>query len=180
MTTYIYLPIPTQEMKDCASALNLGSKYTLSNLFLSGSGKAVARYFGGCLGSLNNWDELLLISHGATGGAPFAGARRGAALKMYDPEQLANAIEKEGLPKSFIDLKLLVCGGGLSPRVGGTEPFAKRVCAALKASGYSNLKVTGYLGNVATTGGKITVLRNGEQGARYYDGNVPGSYKVYR
>ena len=186
MTTYIYLPIATQEMKNFASKLNLGSKYTLSNYFLSGNGKAVTRFFGGCLRSLAAWDELLVICHGSTGGSRFTGVDRNGSLKKYDPKQLVRAIEKEGLTKSFIDLKLLICGSGLSPkkRENGTdivlaEPFAKRVCDELKNSHYSNIRVTGYLGNVATDG-KITVLRDGEQGGKHYHADIPGSFKVYR
>ena len=181
MTTWIYLPVPTQEMRDFAIGLNLGSQYTLSNYFVSGKGKAITRFFGGCLGGVSAWDELLLICHGATGGSKFTGATRDDnKLKKYSPEELAGVIRKEGLAKSFIDLKLLVCGGGLRPRGGVDDPFAERLCDALKAEGYSQIRVTGYLGDVSTSGGKVKVLRNGEQGGKYYDGNVPGSYKVYK
>jgi hypothetical protein len=182
MTTWIYLPVPTQEMRDFASGLALGSQYTLSNYFVSGKGKAVTRFFGGCLGGVAAWDELLLICHGATGGSRFTGASRGAnnELKKYSPDELAVVLRKEGLTKSFVDLKLLVCGGGLRPASGLDDPFAERVCAALKAEGYSQIRVTGYLGDVSTSGGKITVLRNGEQGGKYYDGKLPASYKVYK
>jgi hypothetical protein len=180
MATYIYLPIPTQEMKDFASKLNLGGEYTLNNCFLSGNGKAIARFFGGCLGSLKAWDELLVICHGAGGGSRFTGAQREGQLKKYDPQALVRAMEKEGLTKSFINLKLLICGSGEATNAGVTNPFAERVCAEMKQLGYSNIRVTGYLGEVSTDGGKITVLRNGEQGGKYYDGDIPGSYKVYR
>ena len=181
MTTWIYLPVPTQEMRDFASGLQLGAQYTLSNYFVSGKGKAITRFFGGCLDGVSPWDTLLLICHGATGGSRFTGATRGdGLLKKYSPEELATVIRKEGLTKSFIDLKLLVCGGGLRPAKGTDDPFAERTCAALKADGYSQIRVTGYLGDVSTSGGKVKVLRNGEQGGKYYDGDIPGSYKVYR
>ena len=179
MTTWIYLPVPTQEMRDFASGLQLGGQFTLSNHFVSGKGKAISRFFGGCLDGVSPWDTLLLICHGATGGSRFTGAQRADGLKKYSPEELAAVIRKEGLTKSFIDLKLLVCGGGLRT-VKGDDPFAQRTCEALKGDGYSQIRVTGYLGDVSTSGGKIKVLRNGEQGGKYYDGNVPGSYKVYK
>lgn len=180
MTTWIYLPVPTQEMKDFASGLGLGAQYTLSNHFVSGKGKAFSRFFGGCLGGVAAWDELLLICHGATGGSKFTGAQRSDGLKKYAPDELARVIQKEGLTKSFINLKLLVCGGGLKPAGGAVDPFAERTCAALKADGFSKIEVTGYRGDVSTTGGKITVLRGGEQGGKYYDGSLPASYKVYK
>ncbi|MFL6698009.1 MAG: hypothetical protein ACJ8GJ_12635 [Vitreoscilla sp.] len=61
---------------------------------------------------------------------------------------------------------------------GVDDPFAERTCAALKGGGDGKIRVTGCLGGVFTSGGKITVLRNGQQGGKDYDGNVPGSCKV--
>lgn len=180
MTTWIFLPVPTQEMKNFASKLNLGPSRTLHNQFVSGAGKGITRFLGGCLNGVEPWDELLLICHGATGGAPFTGAQRSAHdLKKYDPAGLAKVIQAEGLTKSFVNLKLLICGGGLH-RKGTGGAFAELTFQALRQAGYANVQVTGYLGDVATDGGKISVLRGGEQGGRYYDANLPASHKTYK
>ncbi len=181
MTTWIYLPVPSQEMRGFANDMKLGDRYTLSNYFASGKGKAITRFFGGCLGGVAPWDELLLICHGAALGSRLTGADRDdGSEKTYTPAALAAVIEKEGLSKAFVDLKLLICGSAVRPATGVDDPFAMRVCSAMKASGYSNLRVTGYLGNVTTDNGKILVARAGVDGTKYYAGNVPGSYKVYR
>lgn len=182
MTTYIFLPIPTQEMKDFATKLRLPPKQVLHNTFTSGIGKGFTRAFGGCLRALSPADTLNLICHGATGGSTKTGADRGGVLKTYTPERLAEVIEKEGLPKTFINLKLLICGGALdrNPSAKGKPAFAKGCFDALKARGYGNIQVTGYCGDVSTDGGTITVLRGGDQGSRYYNEGDAGSTVVYR
>ena len=180
MATYIYLPIATQEMRDFAAKLNLGSQYTLSNYFLAGKGKGIARFFAGCLSGVKPWDELLVICHGSGGGSNRTGVTRNGTLKAYTPDQLAKVIESEGLTKAFIDLKLLVCGSAENSALNGADPFGKRVCAAMKDRDYNRIQVTGYRGLVSTDGGKISVLRQGEQGGKYYPANVPGSYQVYK
>ncbi len=94
---------------------------------------------------------------------------------------MAKTISKEGLPKTFVNLHLLVCGSannsGLPP---GTMPFGQRVCNELKALGYTNICVTGYTGGVSTDGGSITVLRSGTQGGKYYPGTDADSFRQFR
>ena len=38
-----------------------------------------------------------------------------AWTKVYNPDQLAEVMEKEGLLKSFVDLRLFVCGSAVVP-----------------------------------------------------------------
>lgn len=182
MTIYIFLPVPTQEMKDFAIKLRLPPQQVLHNYFTSGMGKGIMRFFGGCLSSLSPADTLNLICHGATGGSTKTGADRNGVLKAYTPEQLAEVIMKEGLPKTFINLKLLICGGALdrNPSSRGKPAFAKGCFDALKARGYGNILVTGYCGDVSTDGGGITVLRGGSDGSKYYAEDAAGSTIVYR
>jgi hypothetical protein len=180
MATYIYLPIPTQEFREYARKLEQPPQNTLCNPFLSGKGKAIARFFSGCLSGVKPWDELLLISHGNTTGSNTTAGKRGNSTKVYTPVQLARAIEEEGLTKSHITLKLLVCGSARNEGLQGGDPFGKRVCAAMKDRGYNKIEVTGYHGNVSTDGGKITVLRAGVNGGKYYPANIPGSYTLYK
>lgn len=180
MATYVFLPVPTQEMREFAAKLKLGKQQTLCNAFVSGKGKGVARFFSGCLSGVKPWDELLLICHGSGGGSNKTGADRDGKLKAYTPEELAAVIEKEGLTKSFTNLKLLVCGSAEKTALKGGETFGKRVCKALKQRGYNKIEVTGYRGLVSTDGGKIAVLRDGIDGGKYYPADVPGSYEVYK
>lgn len=180
MATYIYLPIPTQEMRDFASKLKLGRQNTLCNYFVSGRGKAITRFISGCLSGVKPWDTLLLICHGSDGGSTKTGAKRDGILKAYTPDQLARTIDKEDLTKSFIDLKLLVCGSAETTALKGGDSFGKRVCAAMKDRDYKKIQVTGYLGLVSTDGGKVSVLRDGIDGGRYYPADIPGSYQVFR
>lgn len=181
MATYAYLPVPTNEMRDFALRLRLPPQNILSNRFIKGYGKALARMADGCLGKLTADDRLLLVCHGLERGSKTTGADRGDKQhpdwKVYTPAHLARAIEKEGLTKSFVDLRLLVCGSALPPE--GEAPFAKRLCDELTQRGYANILVTGYKGKVSTDNGKIEVARNGPQGGRYYDADDRDSYAVY-
>ena len=183
MTTYIFLPIPTQEMKDFANKLGLPAQQLLHNFFVSGKGKGLTRAVGGgCLRALSPADTVNLICHGATGGSTLTGADRAGVLKAYTPAELAEVLEKEGLPKTFVNLKLLICGGALdtNPSAKGKPAFAKGCFDALKARGYGNIQVTGYCGDVSTDGGEITVLRQGSEGGKYYAEDAVGSTVVYR
>ena len=159
MAEYIYLPVPTKEMIEFANKFKdarLKKTNTdvgiLKNYFVSGMLKGVSRHlFGGCLRAVHQGDSLFLILHGAgVAGSRFIGAKRNGGQKKYTPEQIARTIEKEGLPKSFEDLFLLSCGGGLDVDDGGRlhKPFVAKVSAALKDLGYSRIRVTGYMGDV--------------------------------
>jgi hypothetical protein len=171
MAEYIYLPVPTKEMTVIAKKMVAARKKhnrpepgILRNYFVSGFLKGVMHLLGGCLRCVHHSDTLFLMLHGAgVAGSRFIGEKRGRDNKTYTPDQIARTLEKEGLPKSFVDLHLLTCGSGLE---GGDKaeyraPFAKRVSTALKALGYDRIRVTGYLGDIrpgARDGFEVDVL----------------------
>jgi hypothetical protein len=180
MTRYVYLPVPSLDME--AMALKLVShKNILRNDFQYGIAKAVQRILMGCLRGIAAADELCLIIHGREAGSRFVGEdRRGAngmELKKYSPEELARAIDKEGLIKTFRDLKLVACGGGNCAygEKQAMPPFAQRLSFALKQRGYDHIQVTGYHGLVSVENRTIEVAFNGPQGGKYYPADAEGA-----
>jgi hypothetical protein len=179
MAKYAFVPIPPEEMLKFARALKLGQGAILSNAFVSGAGKAVSRFFGGCLRHLSAKDMLFVVVHGSGGGSRKVGAERNGVMKVYSPEQLADVLQKEGLTRSFVDLRLAVCGSAENKALAGLPSFAERLGAELVGAGYSNIKVMGYKGLVSPTTGGVDVLRAGKDGGKYYSGEEPESFEVY-
>lgn len=153
MAGYIYLPIPTAEMKNFAKDFNDGraekgkAKYpVVSNPHVKGPLKGFRRRVGlGCLRSVTA-GKLYIIVHGSAKGSKFVGASRSNnVLKKYTPDELADVIEAEGLLKSFVDLRLFACGSGLAPDA-TYGPYGQRLAGALRNNGYNGIQVTGYEG----------------------------------
>jgi len=167
MAGYIYLPIATEEMQHFARDWQEGQRekgkqpYEVLKNFESGWRKGFVRGIGrGVLRGVTAQDKLYVLCHGAGQGSSFIGASRGAkrsdgpietweggTLKRYSPNELAAVVEKEGLLKSFVDLRLFVCGSGLVPP-NQTQSFAERFALAMGGLGYNHLLVKGYLGSV--------------------------------
>ncbi|TDU32183.1 hypothetical protein DFR24_1572 [Panacagrimonas perspica] len=159
MTEYIYLPVPSSEMEQMARDMQktrLREKanlpFLVHNAHLSGYRKGMAHILGdGCLKKVQGGDTVYLLIHG-TGAADSETISAKRILpngveerKRYTPKEIAHTLEKEGLTKSLVDLKLLVCGAGL---VGTKSSMGQRIFEALKKRGYGRIRVTAYLGNV--------------------------------
>ena len=193
MTTYIYIPILTAEMASIANKWNTDrskvghAPYPILSVGDTGVSKALRRKFGsGRLDGVAATDTIWLLSHGiatrTSGGALVIGNMRGGRYqqtmsgipepvggenKLYQVGQLARAIEKEGLTKDFVDLRLYCCGAGLDATNGGraVQPFAQRLKASLTGRGYAAVIVTGFLGDLV---------------AGYSEFYAPGTMSLYR
>jgi len=169
MAGYIYLPVPTQEMLGFAKDWQVGQRaqgfvpYEILKNYEAGWRKGFVRGIGrGVLRGLSAQDKLFVLCHGRAGGSGEIGAERGAkraksagdhwvggVMKSYTPAGLALAMKKEELLKSFIDLRMFVCGSAVVP-TGQAQSFAERYALEMGALGYKHLWVTGYLGSVRT------------------------------
>ncbi|MBW0000054.1 MAG: hypothetical protein JO015_13215 [Verrucomicrobia bacterium] len=178
MASYIYIPIMTGEMAAMATDWNNGrtrlgkAPYQILGADSSGIGKALRRQFGGgYLSNVTAADKVYILAHGVKAqlndGALSIGVQRGAqyvpdgnsltgysaqggAWKYYSAIELARHLEKEGLPKTFVDLRLFCCSAGLTATFQGNPvaPYAQRLKAALTARGYNAIVVTGYRGDL--------------------------------
>jgi hypothetical protein len=178
MASYIYIPIMTGEMAAMAVDWNNGrlqlgkAPYQILGADSSGIGKALRRQFGGgYLRNVTAADKVYILAHGIKNqqdsGALTIGVKRGAqyvpdgtsltgysvqggAWKFYPADELARHLEKEGLPKTFVDLRLFCCSAGLKTTDQGNPvaPYAQRLKAALTARGYNAIVVTGYRGDL--------------------------------
>jgi hypothetical protein len=168
MAGYIYLPVATQEMVGFAKDWQAGQKargfvpYEILKNYEAGWRKGFVRGVGrGVLRNLSAQDKLFVLCHGKARGSNQIGVARGAKLeikagvgeweggrmKAYDPTQLALVTQKEGLLKSFVDLRLFICGSAVTP-AGQGQSFAQRYAVAMGILEYAHLRVTGYLGSV--------------------------------
>jgi hypothetical protein len=181
MPEFIFLPVPTREMREFAqmicdnrTAAQNTAPTVLKPYFEKGMGKGIVRALGrGCLRGVRAGDTLYLVLHGdGVAGSKGVGAGRGysredlpgrivwkagpgSTEKDYSPDDVARIIEAEGLTKGFIDLHMLTCGSGLE---GGNDPncvrsIAERVRDAMQARGYDRIRVTGYTGSINVGGG---------------------------
>ena len=105
-----------------------------------------------------------MLCHGDSAqGGPTIGAYRGAKYnefggpsekwiggvdKSYTARQLATVIQREQLIKSFVDLRVFACGSGVVPPTAAARSYAEDLKDALRALGYSHIRVTGYKGLV--------------------------------
>jgi hypothetical protein len=174
MAGYIFIPVPTPEMLEFAQDWDAGrlakgkQPYTvLRNHFDSGPGKGLARGLGyGVLRNVTSGDKLYILAHGHSLGSTAIGVRRGAkkvivlakpswtggTMKQYGPDELAAVLEKEGLVKSFVDLRVFACGSANVPAAPGvTASFAQGLRDAMRALGYNSVRVTGYEGALRTS-----------------------------
>jgi len=165
--TYLYLPVGTPEMMEFASDWNADQRkrgeieHTIITNESKGFVKAVRRMTGGgMLKMIGNTDTVFVITHGKAQGSKEIGAGRGAVkkglewdggvLKKWTAEEFAKHLEKEGLSKDHLDLRIFACGSGLKP-ADGKMPFAQALYESLKKKGHTRIAVTGYLGSVRPT-----------------------------
>jgi hypothetical protein len=171
VTSYIYLPVDTPEIRSLATAWNNGrtakgkQAYVVLGSAQTGYAKWKRRQGGNRLLSVvQDTDKLYILAHGysavAGGPALSIGAARGAVLtdaltdtwgggvdKLYSPQSLAQHIAEEGLVKTFMDLRLFACHTGQAAQ--GSTSFGAQFKRALVAQGYGSVVVTVYLGAVA-------------------------------
>lgn len=169
--SYIYLPIGSEEMLDFANDWNEARRkrnepeLPVIATTSSGALKVMRRLCGeGNLRLVGVTDTLYVIVHGAAEGSRFVGASRGGRkdtsgvrvewvggkLKKWSPPEFARHLQKEGLPKGFRHLRLLACGSALKSDL-ADESYAKGLFRALRALGYAQIEVVGYLGSVRFT-----------------------------
>lgn len=176
MATYIFVPVMTPEMASIANTWNndrtkVGKgAYPIIAGDDSGLSKALRRKFGtGKLSTVQAGDKLWVLSHGISAtdgdGAVVIGNKRGGVLKsafiggltveggtykLYHVDRLARAIDKEGLTKNFVDLRLYCCNAGLGATYKGRQlqPFAERLKQALVGRGYNQVVVKGFRGSL--------------------------------
>ena len=178
MATFIYCPVMTAEMVHYANRWNNDRTakgkpaYGVIGAADSGNIKALRHLLtGGKLSSVADDDKVYVLAHGirnAGDGAVVIGARRGeyvqsgasltgytvqgGTMKMYHPAEFAEHLEKEGLSKGFVDLRLFCCGSGLDAQSqihGPLDPYAQRLRQAMVQRGYNSVVVTGYLGDLS-------------------------------
>jgi hypothetical protein len=199
MAGYIYLPVNTEEMRDFARDWREGQRekgkrpYEVLKNFEEGFGKGLLRGIGlGVLRGLSAQDKLYVVCHGLAEGSNVVAAARGAkkvwngglsswkggTFKIYRPAELAAVMEKEGLLKSFVDLRLFVCGSAVVPD-GQAKSFAEKVFDAMKAIGYNHIAVTGYLGTVGSQYGRRPTGKGDQRTVEKYKALDIGQ-KTYR
>ncbi|HWE00359.1 MAG TPA: hypothetical protein VG345_15015 [Bryobacteraceae bacterium] len=164
MAGYIFVPVPTTEMLKFAKQWTDGqtdkgkTAYRLLYSVDVGLTKAYRRHFGaglltggaGVLRAVAATDKLYVLTHGNSKGSSRIGEDRADGTeKYYTPDGFARTLEQEGLIKSFVDLRLYVCGSATVPK-GQSASFAERLKASMRARGYVHLSVTGYHGSVYT------------------------------
>lgn len=182
MANYIYLPVNSDEMCSLArkAAVHLDVPVTniLANKVTAGVGKAMYRWVNKCLRAVRAGDTLYVMLHGAgRADSRSVGANRtvgknkqvevydsglpiyqGGEMKAYSPEQLAATMKKEGLSTTVTRICLLTCGSGFE---GSLPAWAQRFKEAMSTH-CKNLTVTGYLGDVSVSPGRIKIETGGE------------------
>jgi hypothetical protein len=179
MPTYIYVPVSTPEMTRMTKDWNDGRQATGKPPYhviandSTGTEKEFRRGFGmGFLEHVAAGDRLYVIAHGIgsdpSGGALTIGNTRGGKLqdtrdgvqvvggvsKNYNDAKFARHLDKEGLTKSFVDLRLFCCRSGLKTTDNGNAlgPYALRLRNAMFFRGFHSIQVTGYLGDLKVNG----------------------------
>lgn len=171
MAGYIYIPVPTPEMLNFAREWQAGRQlkgkqpYAILRNYERGWRKGAKRKLGfGVLRNVTSADKVYILAHGSSQGPKDIGAERDVRLqnvngeekmvgnyKGYTPEQLANVIDSEGLPKDFIDLRVFACGSAKIPPDALIFSFAHALALLLRNRGFNQIRVTGYPGNVWTS-----------------------------
>ncbi|OZG70360.1 hypothetical protein BTA51_26320 [Hahella sp. CCB-MM4] len=159
MPTYIFLPVPNDEMlgnaEDWVEGFKkIGGDVTiLINKDSHGlNRKGLRHLFGlGALRQLTTADTLYVMAHGRSerhhyNGIKLIGARRGDVWKNYTPEHLASTLYKEGLRTDFVDLRLFCCNSGVARDDDG-RCYAQDLCDAMRDR-YPGIQVTGYEGTL--------------------------------
>lgn len=172
MAGYIFIPVATPEMLEFAHNWQQGQQekgktpYQILHSAESGWQKGARQKLGlGALKCVTAADKVYILAHGAALGSSAIGACRGGekvaafgsdqwqggTLKSYTAAALARLLEKEGLAKHNMDVRVFACGSGNTPAT-ATRSFAEELALELRALGYPNgLRVTGYLGSVRSS-----------------------------
>ena len=152
MTRYVYIPFPSAEMDQMASAWEAGrrnenkepptfirKRTSLTKIFSPQQRRNQ-------LGMIQPDDKLYVMAHGNRD-AISANIDGG---KSYDPATLARKLEERGLPKNCKDVRIFACNSA----DGDADSFADRLKAQMQQRGYSEVQVCGYHGEVYPQYGK--------------------------
>ena len=185
MANYIYLPVNSEEMcslaRKAAEHLNVPVTNILANKVTAGIGKSMYRWVNKCLSAVRAEDTLYVMLHGrgdadsrTVGASRSVGSNKqyedyerglpvykGGEMKAYTPEQLAATMIKEGLSRTVTRICLLTCGSGFA---GSLPAWAERLKDVLSTH-CPNLTVTGYLGDVSISPGRIKI----QSGAQFFN-----------
>jgi hypothetical protein len=182
VANYIYLPVNSDEMcslaRKAADHLDVPVTNILANKVTAGIGKAMYRWVNKCLSAVRAGDTLYVMLHGRGDADSLTVAAnrsvgknkqyedydrglpvyKGGESKAYTPEQLAATMKKEGLSTAVTRICLLTCGSGFA---GSLPAWAQRLKNALSTH-CPNLTVTGYLGDVSISPGRIKIQNGGQ------------------
>jgi hypothetical protein len=171
MSSYIYLPVPSDEMMGFANDWNGydGRDRGLDGRPIEATGRRkkgklpYAVLFNdsdrwrtkgkspksgvGCLSVVGPGDKLYVLAHMDADSFKIGGHWDGKP-RGFGPADLAKAIQREGLTPFFRDLRLYACGSGIPAATGPS--FAKELLAELQELGYSSIRVRGYNGDLRT------------------------------
>jgi hypothetical protein len=89
------------------------------------------------------WDQVYVMGHGAPG-ADDIEDNKGTQLAING---IVDRLKHEGLSKNHHLIKLWACSGG----AGGKNSTAYKLLKALRAAGYSKVKVAGYTETITTS-----------------------------
>jgi hypothetical protein len=147
LATYIFLPIPTQDLLRYAEKWNKGridkGKQPYHLLFHHGINKNVRRALGmGVLQRVASGDKLYVLAHGHANRKVICAEEGG---RQFDPGQFAAYLEKEGLRKDFRDLRIFACETSERPGT-GEQSFAEELLTSMRKADYLHVTVSGYSG----------------------------------
>jgi len=147
LATYIFLPIPTQDLLRYAEKWNKGridkGKQPYHLLFHHGINKNIRRTLGmGVLQRVASGDKLYVLAHGHVNRKVICAEEGG---RQFEPDQFAAYLEKEGLRKDFRDLRIFACETSERPETGELS-FAEELMLSMRKAGYAHVTVSGYSG----------------------------------
>ncbi len=170
----IYLPVPTQEMRNVAATWNQGRlqknkpPYQVVGARHSGIKKAIRRARGhGALRNIGAGEKIYILSHGLKGvgghnqpalrignrwGAhqvpgQLAETWAGGHQKVFRAVELARHLDHEGLTHGILRIHLFCCSAGVP--VPGNTSYAQAFKQALTARGFNAVTVFAYLGDLS-------------------------------
>ena len=105
----------------------------------------------GALGDLRGGDKLYVLMEGNETIEEVRAIYNNGRECDYSPRALALHLQREGLPRVQLTLKMYSCGSGLShqePNGPILQPYAHRLKLELRRLGYTSLSVIGYAGTL--------------------------------